>query len=341
MADPSSRSPSPGGGLATAALASAMIVGAVLVFSALTKILAPKAFVAAVEAYGILPSGLLLPATTGVIGMEVGLGLMLLLGPGRRAAAWFSVPLVVLFALLVTRAMQLGLTDCGCFGEVLKIQPRHELIVDLALLALLAIVLRWGSDLRLGSALVGSTLGWIGFAIGGAAFLAAGPVVGGSEELEVTRFDLDLLTQAEPPLEVEDDAFLFFFSADCDHCWSYAASVQMLHDRVEGISVHAVTYSDAMALESFEEAFLPTYPIHIIDEDLFDQVTSTYPAAVWVQAGEVAGSWAGYAPSHRQIAESGGYWYRELEEVPSSSTELPTTSPSDTESVFGGPVRGR
>ena len=319
------------------ALVAAMLVGAVLIFSAITKMISPKAFVASVESYGVLPPSLVLPGATGLIGLEVALGLMLILGPGRRTAAWITVPLVLMFIGMVSYAMRAGLEDCGCFGEVVKMQPSHELILDFVLLALTALVVWRGQNLDLGSPLVAPTLGWGGLALGAALFLAGGPVASSQATLDVDMQDLAVLEEANPPLDLGEDAFLFFFSADCDHCWAYAGAVQLMHDRVEGLPVHAVTFSDPLSLAAFEEAFEPSYPIHIIDRAAFDGLLTEYPAAVWIQAGGVSQTWAGYVPSHRQIVEAGGYFYRET--PPEEETPAPAASGALPD--FGGTVGTR
>jgi uncharacterized membrane protein YphA (DoxX/SURF4 family) len=334
MSDASNAGPGP---LRTLALVAAMLVGVTLIFSAITKILAPKAFVTAVETYGLLPPSLVLPGATGLVGAEVALGLLLVLGFRRRAAAWLSFPLLVFFTGMVIHAMRAGLPECGCFGEVIKLAPAQELVVDVVLLVLTLLVLWKGEDVTAGRGL-GAPLGWISLCAGAALFLAAGPVVGSESELPLERADLDVLAAAQPPLVPADEAFLFLFSADCDHCWAYVGGVELMQRRLEGIEVHAVTFSDPQALEEFEAAFEPTFPIHVVNQSVFDGLTAEYPAAVWISGGEVLRSWAGYVPSHREIAEQGGYLYRE----PTAPTPTPAASPgTDSGSLFGGPVRGR
>ena len=326
-----------------AALVAAILVGCVLIFSAFTKILSPQAFVASVDSYGLLPSGLVLPGATGLIGLEIGLGLMLILGPGRRFAAWLTLPLVLMFIGMVIYAMQVGLEECGCFGEVIKMEPRDELLVDLVLLALTLLVLWRGRDLQLGLPHVAPTLGWGGLVVGAALFLAAGPVVSSQETLDLTMEDLAVLAQAMPPIEIGEDAFLFFFAADCDHCWAYAGGVQLMHDRVEGLPVHGVTFSDRLSLDSFRDAFAPTYPIHVLERGAFDRLMSNYPSGVWIQAGGISQTWSGYVPSHRQIVEGGGYSYRPAGLAPETgpSTESFDASPEAALPNFGGTVSGR
>lgn len=324
------------------ALVAAILVGGVLIFSAYTKILSPKAFVASVESYGLLPSWALLPGTTGLIGLEIALGLLLILGPGRRVAAWITLPLVLMFIAMVSYAMRTGLEECGCFGEVLKMEPRQELFVDLVLLGLTGLVLWKGRSLELGSRLVAPTLGWGGLVVGAAIFLAAGPAVSSSEELDLRWSDLSVLEQAQPPLVLGEDAFLFFFAADCDHCWAFAGAVQLMHDRVEGLPVHAITFSDRLSLDAFRDAFQPTYPIHVLDRAVFDRLVATYPAGVWIQAGGISQTWAGFVPSHRQIAESGGYLYRETPAAPlGGEGAITEESPTSALPSFGGTLSGR
>lgn len=323
------------------AIVAAMLVGAVLLFSAATKMISAPSFIATIEDFEMLPSFLVLPGATVLIGVELGLALMLILGPGRRLAAWITAPLALVFMVFNTIAIQKGLTDCGCFGEVIKVAPQQELILNGVMLALTILVIRFAPPFQV-SPLVSATLGWGGTVLGAALFLMGGPVVSSDGEgLDVTMDDLAVLEQARPPLTLDgDDAFLFFFSADCDHCWAYAGGVQTMHDRVEGLRVVGVTNSDPMALEGFEEAFRPTYPIHRLDPQLFDELVSMYPAAVFVQAGGIADTWSGYVPSHRQIVEGYGYWYREVVEESSPDEAAVETPASGAAELFGGTVGG-
>lgn len=325
------------------ALVSAMLVGAVLLFSAVTKMISAPAFISTIQDFEMLPGFLVLPGATLLIGLEFGLALMLILGPGRRTAAWITAPLAAVFMVFNTIAIQKGLTDCGCFGEVIKVAPQQELILNGVMLVLAVLVIRFAAPFRSPHALVAPTLGWGGLALGAALFLMGGPVVASDGEgLDVTMDDLAVLSQATPPVELADDAFLFFFSADCDHCWAFAGGVQAMHDRIEGLQVIGVTNSDPMSLDAFEEAFRPTYPIHRLDPKVFDQLVSMYPAAVFVQAGGVADTWSGFVPSHRQIAEGYGYFYREDPPAPADDVvdEVDDVD-SDTSGLFGGTVSGR
>jgi len=159
-------------------------------------------------------------------------------------------------------------------------------------------------------------------------------VVSGEESLDIVRDDLAVLAQADPPLALPHDGFLFFFSADCDHCWAYAGGVELMARRVRGLEVVGVTMSGPMEMEAFREAFQPSYPIHQLTPREFNDLVDNYPAGIWIQGGQIAGTWAGFVPGLRQIAEEGGYFYEEPE-----SGHLNATG-SDP-SPFGGTLRSR
>ena len=320
------------------AVASAMLVGAVLLFSAVTKMLAAPSFIATIQDFEMLPAFLILPGATMLIGLEFGLALMLILGPGRKFAAWVTAPLAAIFMVFNTIAIQKGLTDCGCFGEVVKVAPQQELILNGVMLVLAVLVSRYAPVFQV-PAMVASTIGWGGLALGAALFLMGGPVVAADDGgLELTMDDLAVLEQASPPVDLSQDTFMYFFSADCDHCWAYAGGVQAMHERVEGLNVVGITNSDPMALEAFEDAFLPTYPIHRLEPSLFDQLVPMYPGAVFVQAGGVAGTWSGYVPSHRQIAEGYGYFYREVPSASAGESAPAEGGAGGAAELFGGTV---
>lgn len=311
----------------------AAFTGLVLCLSALTKMLSPQAFVSVMGEYGIFPADLILPLATGAVALELALGLMLISGIGRRVAARIAAPLVVVFILLILRALATGMTGCGCFGEVIEVDPRAELVLDLLLLAALWIVWRAGSDLSFAGGRVASVFGWVVLCLGAVVFLARGPVVSGEETLDLEFEDLRVLATAEPPLPLPREGFLFFFSADCDHCWAYAGGVELMAQRIRDFRVVGVTMSDPAAMDGFREAFQPSYPIHVLPPKEFNALVDHYPAGVWIQGGRVARTWAGYVPGLRQIVEEGGYFY--------SLKAADYGAGPQTDKPFGGPLRGR
>jgi hypothetical protein len=213
-----------------------------------------------------------------------------------------------------------------------------ELLVDMSLLLLIGFVLAWGEDLAPSGHRMTAIAGWGTFLLGGVLFLSGNPALPEEEKLELGAGQMALMAEAEPPIDLSrGDHFVFLFSADCDHCWAYAGGVELMHQRLEGVSVHALTFSDEASLTEYRNAFQPSYPIHLLDSSRFDALTSMYPAAIWTQGGQVTDSWSGFVPSHRELAESGGYVYRSADASVLPEGEAPAADASP----FGGPVRAR
>lgn len=136
--------------------AGGMVLGAVLLVAAWAKILDPSAFADQIRLEGL---DFLLPAAAVAVialGLEIGLGSLLLLGVRRLWVLGPSAALVAFFLWLTGRNYWLtsqGLRDpsesCGCFGNLVQRTPAEAFWQDVFLLVpplLLAFLARrWGS----------------------------------------------------------------------------------------------------------------------------------------------------------------------------------------------------
>ena len=90
-------------------------LGLVFIYAGSTKLLAPQVFAVLIEAYGIVPDGLLLPVAVVLPALEVAAGIGLLLDVRGGLAA--IAGMLALFLLILGYGLHLGLdVDCGCFG---------------------------------------------------------------------------------------------------------------------------------------------------------------------------------------------------------------------------------
>jgi uncharacterized membrane protein YphA (DoxX/SURF4 family) len=121
-----------------------LILAGVLLAAGILKAIDPGGSVAAVRAYQLVPSPLATPIGWGLPFVEIGLGLLLLVGLHIRAAAISSVALLAILLGAVISVAARGLSiDCGCFGgggPVAAGETRYaeEVIRDLGLLLLAA-----------------------------------------------------------------------------------------------------------------------------------------------------------------------------------------------------------
>lgn len=324
-----------------AAEASAILIGLLLLLSSITKIAAPQAFLGVIEQFGVLPGSLILPLASGVVGLELVLSLLFITGLFRRTAAWISLMLLMVFVLLMAEAIRRGFEHCGCFGEAIQIPPRIEIWFDVFLIGLNLLVLWRGRERSFGGPAFRYGLAWGTLCLGAFLFLAGGPAASGDGSFEPSPESMAMLKAADPPLRLPENGLVFLFSADCDHCWSFAGGVQMTHDRLEGFEVYGVTFSDELELIEFREVFSPSYPIHRISQAAFDDLVSEYPGAIWFKDGAVAGAWAGQVPSHRELSDLGGYSIRQAATAEKTAEDASDAQRGSPGQLFGGTASGR
>ena len=119
-----------------------LVLGGVLLVAGYLKAFSPDKSRMAVRAYEVLPIpvanflGILLPW------LEIGAGLLLILGIGIRYSSIFGTALMLIFVIAISQAWARGLSiDCGCFGGGGTVAPGEtkylsEILRDLGLAAL-------------------------------------------------------------------------------------------------------------------------------------------------------------------------------------------------------------
>ena len=121
-----------------------LTLGGVLFAAGWLKIFTPAKSQMAVRAYEVLPISLANFLGIALPWLEVGLGVLLILGIAVRISAIFGGALMVVFIAAISQAWARGLSiDCGCFGGGGTVAPGQtkyvsEILRDtgLALLAL-------------------------------------------------------------------------------------------------------------------------------------------------------------------------------------------------------------
>jgi len=130
-------------------LISRLVLGGVLFIAGYLKVSTPDKSQMAVRAYEVLPIslanliGLLLPY------VEIGIGLLLILGVYTRISAALGGAIMVVFIVAIAQAWARGLTiDCGCFGgggQVAASETKYlsEIIRDTGLVLLALYLIRY------------------------------------------------------------------------------------------------------------------------------------------------------------------------------------------------------
>lgn len=135
------------------------IVGGLFIFSGLIKVNDPVGTAIKLEEYFDVFSNdiagffyylkpFALELAIFLVVVEVVLGLMLILGVKSRLTVW-ALSLMILFFTFLTfySAYFNKVTDCGCFGDAIKLTPWQSFYKDLILLVLISILFLFKSDL--------------------------------------------------------------------------------------------------------------------------------------------------------------------------------------------------
>lgn len=99
-------------------------LGGVLLYAGYLKALTPDKSMMAVRAYELLP--IWLANIFGVVlpWLEIGAGVLLIIGIAIRYVATFGSALMITFVIAISQAWARGLSiDCGCFGDGGAIDP--------------------------------------------------------------------------------------------------------------------------------------------------------------------------------------------------------------------------
>jgi hypothetical protein len=146
-----------------------LLLAGVLVFSALTKLAAPRASQAALATFGFRPGPGRWAAWGGLVAIELGLAAGIV--AGEDAAAYGAAALMAVLALTLVSALLRGRAGapCGCFGSGSRVSWRGVVRNVLLAAGFLAITLLPSESL--------TTDEWLGIGLGVALVMSAGLLV--------------------------------------------------------------------------------------------------------------------------------------------------------------------
>ena len=126
-----------------------ILVGVLFIISGYIKLNDPVGFSFKLEEYfsqGVLDLPVFMPYALAislfVVILEVVLGVLLLLGYMRKITLWSLLGMIVFFTFLTFYSAYFNkVTDCGCFGDAIKLTPWESFTKDVILLVLILILM--------------------------------------------------------------------------------------------------------------------------------------------------------------------------------------------------------
>ncbi|MBT8182605.1 MAG: DoxX family protein [Eudoraea sp.] len=127
---------------------SRVIVGVLFIISGFIKLNDPVGFSFKLEEYfsqGVLDLPFLMPYALAisifVVIFEVVLGVFLIMGYNKRFTLWSLLLMILFFTFLTFYSAYFNkVTDCGCFGDAIKLTPWESFTKDVVLLGLILIL---------------------------------------------------------------------------------------------------------------------------------------------------------------------------------------------------------
>lgn len=139
-----------------------LLVGGLFIFSGLIKVNDPVGTAIKLEEYFDVFSNdiasffyifkdIALPLAVVLVVAEVVLGIMLILGVRLKFTVWALGIIIIFFTFLTFYSAYFNkVTDCGCFGDAIKLTPWESFIKDIILLVLIGVLFVFRKDLSNG-----------------------------------------------------------------------------------------------------------------------------------------------------------------------------------------------
>ena len=256
-------------------------------FSAYTKFVAPGYFEITLMDQGIASSReLAAHLTRFFIGLEFALGVLLFFPYYTNKVVLFSIGLLGIFSLHLAYLFFLGDNEnCGCFGEMISMNPAQSLLKNAILLS----VAFWlcakkeketqSKPIYLVFALIIVASMWL--------FL---PLPG----KDAQKFNAFTSFVGEGRVDLsKGEVLVAVFNLDCEHCQEAATALGQLIDEQQLPPIYVLYFQEgSTSVSEFETITQTNFPHTFIDTDtFFNLIGASPPRVYYLKHGEVQQTW--------------------------------------------------
>ena len=251
-----------------------------LVFSAIAKCLPIYYFEITLIEQGLVSSrNAAFFLTRLIIGVELWLGVAILLNGYRKCASLLCSCMLCIFSLHLLIQMKQGVVmDCGCFGKRFPTSPEVALIKNFVLLMLSVLIYIRSQNKVMKSLLWAMPMMWV------ILFGFLGKNFKSSPSLEF------FIERPIPSIHFEssDKILLTFLDVDCEHCFTMGLELSKYATLNPKIQIGIYFLGDLDGVKKFFRDIGHSFPHRILrPEDFYALVEEIPPVVVYIQNGDV------------------------------------------------------
>lgn len=256
-------------------------------FSAYTKFVAPGYFEITLMDQGIASSReLAAHLTRFFIGLEFALGVLLFFPYYTKKVVLFSIGLLGVFSLHLAYLFFLGDNEnCGCFGEMISMNPAQSLLKNAILLSV-AFWLYFKKEKETQS----KPIYLVFAAIIVASMWLFLPLPG----KDAQKFNAFTSFVGEGRVDlIQGEVLVAVFNLDCEHCQEAATALGQLIDEQQLPPIYVLYFQEgSTSVSEFETITETNFPHTFIDTDtFFNLIGASPPRVYYLKHGEVQQTW--------------------------------------------------
>ena len=266
-----------------------IIIAGTFIFSAFSKLISVGVFEITLIDQGLFSNRAVAALFARIlIGVEFSIGILFLQPYNiKKIIAPFSVLLLIIFSGQLIYLMVIGdSSNCGCFGNVIKMSPLESLIKNIFLLFLITFVyLKSEVRNQNKSFLIILPIAAISFVF----------IISPIKSIKNFKFNKYTHFQNVGRVDLsEGDKLLAVFDLECDHCQAAATEIGKLQSQMKNFPQFYVLFfgEGNVSVESFNKITGTNFPYHKISvNEFFDLIGKSPPRIYWLEDGKIKKYW--------------------------------------------------
>jgi hypothetical protein len=252
-----------------------LTVGLIFLFSSISKAIDIETFAFLLMSYGNNNFSFFAPIITAI---EFYLGLSFLFGWYSKQLIWFSFWLVFIFTIIfVLGYFLLEIEDCGCFGNLLKLDPIVSIVKNAVLLIILFLLKENTGEKRNNYFKLAIIISFTFIML----------MINGFEIKKLYKFNRILVGNKLEYFKehIQNDRQIWFlFNPNCNHCQNIIPQINAL--KIDVIGVYP-TYIKREKILAFSKKHKVKFKLVAVDEVVLNKLTHRYPLIIYSENGIV------------------------------------------------------